>query len=410
MSDINLDFIVANNNINFTVAPNDITFTPSDIQLSFFGGGLGVPGGSNTQLQYNNGGLLGGVANTSFNGSVLSLGSPNNISITGGSANYALQTDGAGNLSWGSIANANYASFANIANIANLANSLNALSITNVVIGGGLNGYYLQTDGTGNLTWSAGTGGGGNGSPGGANTQIQFNDAGAFGGNVGFTFDKINGNVSLPNNLSVIGDIGAGNITANYFIGNGSLLTGINVVQSNLVNGTSNINVEANGNVTTSVAGNSNITIVTGTGSNINGYLTINGTTSLQQAKEKVNANATGSTGTVNFDILSSAILLKTANASSNFDINVRGNSTTTLNSVMSNNESLTCTYINKLGASTYYATSLLIDSVAQSVKWDTAGGPPSSGTTLGYDAYTFNILKTAANTYTVFGTRLGYL
>ena len=55
MSEVNLDFIVSNNNINFTVAPNDITFTPTDIQLSFFSGGLGVPGGTSGQLQYNNG-------------------------------------------------------------------------------------------------------------------------------------------------------------------------------------------------------------------------------------------------------------------------------------------------------------------------------------------------------------------
>ena len=103
MSDINLDFTVANNNINFTVQPNDITITPTDIQLDFYGGGLGVPGGTNQQLQYNNNGLLGGVANTSFNGADLTLGNVANIKITGGSANGILTTDGAGNLTWGNI-------------------------------------------------------------------------------------------------------------------------------------------------------------------------------------------------------------------------------------------------------------------------------------------------------------------
>jgi len=52
----------------------------------------------------------------------------------------------------------------------------------------GTNGYYLQTDGLGNTTWAAG-GGGGGGSPGGSTTQIQYNNAGAFGGSPAFTFN-----------------------------------------------------------------------------------------------------------------------------------------------------------------------------------------------------------------------------
>ena len=66
-------------------------------------------------------------------------------------------------------------------------------NIGNVHIFDGLNGQYLQTDGTGNLSWSNG-GGSGNGVVGGTNTQVQFNNAGLFGGNAGFTFNKTNGN------------------------------------------------------------------------------------------------------------------------------------------------------------------------------------------------------------------------
>lgn len=50
-----------------------------------------------------------------------------------------------------------------------------------------VNGYYLQTDVNGILSWAAG-GGGGGGSPGGSNTQVQFNNAGSFGGDAAFTF------------------------------------------------------------------------------------------------------------------------------------------------------------------------------------------------------------------------------
>ena len=62
---------------------------------------------------------------------------------------------------------------------ANLQNSPNVqLPIANLHIDGGLNGYVLATDGAGTLAWTVQSGGGGGGSPGGANTQIQFNNAG----------------------------------------------------------------------------------------------------------------------------------------------------------------------------------------------------------------------------------------
>jgi hypothetical protein len=75
------------------------------------------------------------------------------------------------------------------ANVANTALNLNAASTSNVIIGGGTNGYVLATDGAGNTSWVAQTGGGAT-NPAGSNTQVQFNDAGAFGAESTFTYDK----------------------------------------------------------------------------------------------------------------------------------------------------------------------------------------------------------------------------
>jgi hypothetical protein len=66
-----------------------------------------------------------------------------------------------------------------------------------------------------------------------------------------------------------------GNLNANYFIGNGAFLAGIDT--SLISNGNSNVSVLSNSNVTVSVAGNSNIIVVTGTGANINGYANVTG-------------------------------------------------------------------------------------------------------------------------------------
>jgi hypothetical protein len=88
-----------------------------------------------------------------------------------------------------------------------------------------VNGYYLQTDSLGQLSWAAG-GGGGGGSPGGSNGQVQYNNAGAFGGMPGFTFDgtatislgvasTTSGSVSLYNSASANSvTIASGNNTA----------------------------------------------------------------------------------------------------------------------------------------------------------------------------------------------------
>jgi hypothetical protein len=99
------------------------------------------------------------------------LGNIGNVVITGGSANYALITDGNGNLSWGAVdtaANANYANFANIVVGANQSNITSLGNLTglivqgvsnlgpngNVIITGGLANQFLMTDGTGSLSWS----------------------------------------------------------------------------------------------------------------------------------------------------------------------------------------------------------------------------------------------------------------
>ena len=58
----------------------------------------------------------------------------------------------------------------------------------------------MQTDGAGNLSWSAG-GGGGNGVPGGANTQVQYNDSGVFGGSAFLTFNENTNTFQVAGNL-----------------------------------------------------------------------------------------------------------------------------------------------------------------------------------------------------------------
>ncbi len=458
MPEINANFVVESVDLTIDQSDPGITVTPEVINMTLYTAGYANPSGNTGAIQYNSGGFFGGIPTANYIGGNFTLGNVNGVKLLGGS-----------------------------------------------------NAYFLQTDGTGNLTWAPGTvnANSGNGIPVGANTQIQITDGtGNFVSAPGFTFDYI------ANSLTVPGDVYA----QNYY---GTFL-------GNLANGNSNIRIFANSNIAFSISGNANVVLMTGTqlltaNANIGmvygnanlstlrvnsselalgfgaasggnqgfagtaigyaagivnqgagaiaigkdaggtnqgidsiaigefaGYLNqpnntiilnatgsnlspstanalyvkpvrntatfnvmfynettgeITQTDAIQSLKEKVVSNSTGSTGTINFDLLDSAILFKTANATTNFIVNLRGNSTTTLDSLMSANQSLTCTFINTNGGTPYTASNIQIDGSNVGVLYPSIIG----GTPNGKDLYTFNVIKTAANTFTVFGSVVGY-
>jgi hypothetical protein len=90
---------------------------------------------------------------------------------------------------------------------ANSTISAGAVTYTNV---DGTTGQVLTTYGNGITYFS--TVSGGSGSPGGANTQIQYNNANAFAGNSAMTFNNTTGNITLGNivtNTNQIQTVGA---------------------------------------------------------------------------------------------------------------------------------------------------------------------------------------------------------
>ena len=86
------------------------------------------------------------------------------------------------------------------------------------------------------------------------------------------------GNITASN-VNVTGEIVAvGNVTGNYILGNGALLTGVITSVANINSGTSNITVVSpGGNITVGIAGTSNVAVFSSTGQNITGYLTTSG-------------------------------------------------------------------------------------------------------------------------------------
>jgi len=79
-------------------------------------------------------------------------------------------------------------------------------------------------------------------------------------------------------NITAANFITAGNVSANYFLGNGALLTGVITSVANINNGTSNVSVvSSGGNVTVGVGGTGNIAVFSTAGANITGILNVTG-------------------------------------------------------------------------------------------------------------------------------------
>lgn len=182
--------------------------------------------GSNTQVQYNNNGQLGASSNFTFNSSN-NLLTVSNLLITG---------------------------------------TTNLGSVGNINISGGSNGYYLRTDGNGNLSWALAQA---NSTPGGSNTQIQFNDNGTLGGSNSFTFNKTTETVTanIINATTLIGNLqGVANsaLTANTVTNNS---------QPNITSVGTLANLSVSGNVSVGsglvVTGTTQSTIFSGSGSGL---------------------------------------------------------------------------------------------------------------------------------------------
>jgi hypothetical protein len=123
--------------------------------------------------------------------------------------------------------------------------------------------------------------------------------------------------------------------------------------------------------------------------------------------EEVVTASNTAATGTINYDITTQSVLYYTANASGNWTVNFRGSSTTTLNALMQDNESMSVTFLVQQGSTAYYNSSVQIDGTTSGVTTEWQGGTaPTSGNASSIDSYTYVIIKTASATYTVLASQ----
>ena len=143
------------------------------------------------------------------------------------------------------------------------------------------------------------------------------------------------------------------------------------------------------------------------TGTVVTDGVTVDGTLKINEVIEKaVPINST--TGTINFYFLEQSIINFLQDQTANRTINFGGDGSTSLNSMLSNNESVTCSILMPQGATPYYLNAYQVDGSSVTPKWS-GGSAPTAGNASGIDVYSFTIIKTASATFTVLGSQTQY-
>jgi len=127
-----------------------------------------------------------------------------------------------------------------------------------------------------------------------------------------------------------------------------------------------------------------------------------------QDAAEVTTISATAATGTINYDVTTQSVLYYTTSASANWTVNVRGNGTTSLDTLMSTGQAMTIAFLVTQGATAYYNNAFTIDGNSVTPKYQ-GGTAPTSGNASSIDIYQYTIVKTGSAAFTVFASQTKY-
>lgn len=131
-------------------------------------------------------------------------------------------------------------------------------------------------------------------------------------------------------------------------------------------------------------------------------------TVKLQQTLEKVNTIAAAPTATQTFDVLTAGIQYHTVNSTANWTLNIRGDGSNTLNTVMAVGDLITLRMYVTNGATGYLPTTFQIDGSGVTMKL--VGGTSWTADASCIGLYEFQIIKTAAATFTLMGTKTKFV
>ena len=207
---------------------------------------------------------------------------------------------------------------------------------------------------------------------------------------------KGTGDVVLAADTTKVGDAGAAATLTSNGAGTLTVTTG----------GTEDLVLSTN-----SGTDSGTVTITDGTNQDItfapNGYgrTTLTGQGKIGGVAEKVTTEATAATGTVNYDCLTQAVWYFTTAASGNWTLNIRGDGSTSLDTIMDTGESLTIAHIVTQTGTAYYNSAVQVDGSGVTPEWQ-GGEAPTEGNTNSLDVYNYTVIKTGSATFTVLASQ----
>jgi len=125
----------------------------------------------------------------------------------------------------------------------------------------------------------------------------------------------------------------------------------------------------------------------------------------LASPEERISISSTSASGTTNIDLISTTVKNFTSNAAANWSFNFRGDGSTTLNSILTTGDAITCAIMVPQGTTAYYPTAVTVDGNALTPKYQ-GGDAPSAGNASSTDVYSYTIIKTGDATFSVFGSQ----
>ena len=120
---------------------------------------------------------------------------------------------------------------------------------------------------------------------------------------------------------------------------------------------------------------------------------------------EAATITASAPAATTTYDVLTQTVQHYPTASANNFTLNIRGNGSTALSSVLSTGQAVTFALLITNGSTAYYPNVVQIDGTTVTPKWQN-GASITSGYTNSTDVYVFTVLKTGSSTYLVLGTQ----
>lgn len=103
------------------------------------------------------------------------------------------------------------------------------------------------------------------------------------------------------------------------------------------------------------------------------------------------------------------AVIYFTNNQASNAQINLKGDGSTTLDSLLAVGDSVTVALLYTQGGTAYYVDAIQVDGTTANTTTKWVGGAPTGGNANAIDTYTVTVIKTASGTFTALASLSKY-